>query len=72
MDDFNDWLPGVHTLKARKGSKRAATVVATPSEIVHSFRYPTAGDTAATTTAPVAEPALKAACTREWLRSSAT
>ncbi|MFF3214328.1 isoamylase early set domain-containing protein [Streptomyces sp. NPDC002886] len=43
VGDFNDWQPGVHTLKARKDGKRAVTV-ALPSASVHSFRYLAAGD----------------------------
>ncbi|MFB6477376.1 isoamylase early set domain-containing protein [Streptomyces virginiae] len=43
VGDFNDWQPGVHTLKARKDGKRAVTV-ALPSKSVHSFRYLAAGD----------------------------
>lgn len=36
--DFNDWQPGVHTLRPRKDGKRAAAVEL-PSESTHSFRY---------------------------------
>ncbi|WP_405532971.1 isoamylase early set domain-containing protein [Streptomyces avidinii] len=43
VGDFNDWQPGVHTLKARKDGKRAVTV-ALPMESVPSFRYLAAGD----------------------------
>ncbi|MFI1647408.1 isoamylase early set domain-containing protein [Streptomyces avidinii] len=43
VGDFNDWQPGVHTLKARKDGKRAVTV-ALPMKSVHSFRYLAAGD----------------------------
>ncbi|MCJ0871950.1 isoamylase early set domain-containing protein [Streptomyces sp. AP-93] len=43
VGDFNDWQPGVHTLKTRKDGKRAITV-ALPSASVHSFRYLAAGD----------------------------
>ncbi|MFE5811034.1 isoamylase early set domain-containing protein [Streptomyces sp. NPDC056491] len=43
VGDFNDWQPGVHTLKPRKDGKRAFTVEL-PAESVHSFRYLAAGD----------------------------
>ncbi|MEW1638931.1 isoamylase early set domain-containing protein [Streptomyces sp. NPDC093801] len=43
VGDFNDWKPGVHTLKPRKDGRRAVTVEL-PGEAVHSFRYLAAGD----------------------------
>ncbi|WP_328296929.1 isoamylase early set domain-containing protein [Streptomyces sp. NBC_00435] len=43
VGDFNDWQPGIHTLKARKDGKRAVTVELA-SRSTHSFRYLAAGD----------------------------
>ncbi|MFG2294559.1 hypothetical protein [Streptomyces sp. NPDC048603] len=43
VGDFNDWQPGVHTLKLRKDGKRAVTVELPPAGS-HSFRYLAAGD----------------------------
>ncbi|AWZ09051.1 MULTISPECIES: isoamylase early set domain-containing protein [unclassified Streptomyces] len=43
VGDFNDWQPGVHTLRPRKDGKRAVTVEL-PAMNTHSFRYLAAGD----------------------------
>ncbi|MFE9633367.1 isoamylase early set domain-containing protein [Streptomyces sp. NPDC006463] len=43
VGDFNDWQPGVHTLKRRKDGKRAVTVEL-PRDSSHAFRYLAAGD----------------------------
>ncbi|MEV8524969.1 MULTISPECIES: isoamylase early set domain-containing protein [unclassified Streptomyces] len=43
VGDFNDWQPGVHTLRRRHDGKRAVTV-ALRSQSTHSFRYLAAGD----------------------------
>lgn len=43
VGDFNDWQPGVHTLRPRKDGKRAVTVELPPKS-THSFRYLAAGD----------------------------
>lgn len=43
IGDFNDWQPGVHTLKLRKGSTQAVTVQL-PPESDQSFRYLASGD----------------------------
>ncbi|MEV0985963.1 hypothetical protein [Streptomyces sp. NPDC049949] len=43
VGDFNDWQPGIHTLRPRKDGKRAVTVEPGP-ERAHSFRYLAAGD----------------------------
>ncbi|WP_443067742.1 hypothetical protein [Streptomyces sp. NBC_01351] len=43
MGDFNDWQPGVHTLRQRKDGKQVV-MVELPSESTHSFRYLAAGD----------------------------
>ncbi|MYT19201.1 hypothetical protein GTW69_02670 [Streptomyces sp. SID7760] len=43
VGDFNDWRPGIHTLRPRKDGKRAVTVEL-PSRSSHSFRYLAAGD----------------------------
>ncbi|MER6201420.1 isoamylase early set domain-containing protein [Streptomyces sp. NPDC001586] len=43
VGDFNDWQPGIHTLRPRKDGKRAVTVEL-PNESTHCFRYLAAGD----------------------------
>ncbi|MEU8519877.1 isoamylase early set domain-containing protein [Streptomyces sp. NBC_01216] len=43
VGDFNDWRPGVHTLRPRKDGRRAVTV-GLPLKSVQSFRYLAAGD----------------------------
>ncbi|MFD6888145.1 isoamylase early set domain-containing protein [Streptomyces sp. NPDC059957] len=43
VGDFNDWQPGVHTLRPRKDGKRAVTIEL-PAMHTHSFRYLAAGD----------------------------
>lgn len=43
VGDFNDWQPGVHTLRPRKDGKRAVTVEL-PADTTQSFRYLAAGD----------------------------
>ncbi|MFI8392218.1 isoamylase early set domain-containing protein [Streptomyces sp. NPDC085540] len=43
VGDFNDWQPGIHTLRPRKDGKRAVTVEL-PSESTHYFPYLAAGD----------------------------